>query len=223
MKISIYNRDAKEIEKIEILDTVFNVSANHSLVHQVATSLYSNRRQVIANTKTRAERKGSGKKPWKQKGTGRARVGSVRNPVWRKGGIVFGPRANRNFKKDINKKMNSCAIRVVLSEKIKSKQLRVVNEFTLDGNKTKIMANMLKSFEIKGSVLLLFSQKEKDMRRSSRNIKKTDNLLTSQLNVLDMLNHKNLVLSVESLRYLEEKYNPKPIKIIDSGIIQKNG
>jgi large subunit ribosomal protein L4 len=160
----------------------------------------------LAHTKTRGERAGSGIKPWRQKGTGRARVGSVRTPLWRKGGVVFGPRNDRNFKKNINEKMNQKAIAMVLSGKLKDGEFFVVDEWEIKEKKTKKMANILKNLKIKGSNLLAFSEKEKDLRLASRNLEKSVNVMTSQLNVFDMLNKKNIIMSKESVKYLDDKY-----------------
>src|SRR5512140_3774542 len=104
--VKVYNLAGKEVEELKLSDSVFGLPVNADLVHQVAVAQSGNMRQVMAHTKNRGERAGSGKKPWRQKGTGRARVGSVRTPVWRKGGVVFGPTNERNFKKDIPKKIN---------------------------------------------------------------------------------------------------------------------
>lgn len=207
MKISVYNLDGKEIKKMEISKEVFGLSKNDDLVHQVAVSMMANKRQVLAHTKTRGERAGSGKKPWKQKGTGRARVGSVRTPVWKKGGVAFGPRSERNFKKKINKKMNARAIAVVLSGKLKENEIYAVDKLEIASKKTKEFAKIFENLKIKGKILAVFGQKEKDLRIASRNIKNCENILIEQLNVLDMLNNKYLLISENSIKELEKKYN----------------
>jgi len=206
MKLSVYNLEGKEIGKIEVSDSVFNIPLNPDLIHQIAVAQSGNIRQALAHTKNRGERAGSGKKPWKQKGTGRARVGSVRTPTWRRGGVAFGPRSDRNFKRKVNKKMNAKAIAMVMSGKVKDKELIVVENFELKNKKTKEMVKALNSLKIKGRTLMAYSEKEKDMRLASRNIKKVENTLTAQLNVLEMLNNKYLVMSKDSIKYLEEKY-----------------
>ncbi len=208
-KVKVYNLEGKEIEEMELAETVFGLPANDDLVHQVFVSLMANKRQVLADTKTRGERSGSGIKPWRQKGTGRARVGSLRTPTWRGGGIAFGPTSDRNFKKKINKKMNAKAIATVLSGKLKDGELMVVDKIAFKENKTKAMAKALNNLKIKGTTLVGFAEKEKEARRASNNLPKVNNLLVSQLNVLDILNNKNLILSKESVKYLEEKYSKK--------------
>src|SRR3989339_1944647 len=206
MKIEVYNLAGKKIEDIEASDAVFGLPGNDELLHQVYVAISANQRQVLAHTKTRGERAGSGIKPWRQKGTGRARVGSVRTPVWRKGGIVFGPRNDRNFKQKINKKMNEKAILLALSGKMKDGQIKVVDKFDFSEKKTKTAAKAMADLEIKGRTLMAFSEGEKELRIASRNIKTVKNILTSQLNVLDILDNKNLLFTRESVKYLEEKY-----------------
>jgi large subunit ribosomal protein L4 len=206
-KIKVYNLEGKEVEELELADSVFAVRANHDLIHEVAVAIYANQRTVLAHTKNRGERAGSGIKPWKQKGTGRARVGSVRTPLWKKGGVAFGPRSDRNFKKKINRKANAKAIAMVLSGKIKDSEMIVVDTLEVKEKKTKKMAEALKNLKIKGRALMAFSDKEKGSRIASQNIFKVENTLVGQLNVLDMLNNKYLVLSKESVKILESKYS----------------
>lgn len=205
--IEVYNLEGKKIETMELADSIFSLPQNDDLVHQVTVALSTNKRQVLADTKTRGERAGSGIKPWRQKGTGRARVGSVRTPVWRKGGVVFGPNSDRNFKKKITKKMNAKAIAVVLSGKLRDKELLVVDKIVFPEKKTKEAIKAINNLEIKGKTLVAFSSEEKDFRIATKNIGTVQNILTSQLNVLDMLNNKYLLVSKESIKYLEEKYN----------------
>lgn len=206
LKASVYNLEGKKVEDMELSEAVFGLKKNDALLHQAYVAISLNQRQVLAHTKDRGERSGSGKKPWKQKGTGNARVGSVRTPVWRGGGIVFGPTKDRNFKKDINKKMMRKAILLALSEKVSSKEIMILDKIELAEKKTKKFAEVLKNLKIKGSSLIGFSAAEKDFRLYSRNLKKADNIMTSDLNVFDIMNHKNLILSKESVKYLESKY-----------------
>ncbi len=188
------------------LSDIFNMPANDSLVHQVYVAQSANRRQVLAHVKDRSETAGSGKKPWAQKGTGRARTGAARNPIWRGGGAIFGPTKNRNFKKKINDKMRKKALLIALSEKARSKNFMVVDEMKLKEKKTKEFAKALKNLKIKGSALVGLSDSEKDVYLYSRNIPKVNPISIKQLNVFDILNHKNLILSKESVKFLEEKY-----------------
>ncbi len=209
MKFPVHNLKGEKIKDMDLSENVFGVEGNDALLHQVYVAQYANQRKVIAHAKDRAERAGSGKKPWKQKGTGRARVGSVRTPVWRKGGVVFGPSKERNFKKDVPKKMNQKALAVALSGKLKDKELILVDSLKLKEAKTKLMEQAMKHLKIKGSVLIGFSEKEKEAKRASRNLPKVSNTDAANLNVFDILNHKYLIVSEEGIRILESRYKPK--------------
>ncbi|HFC76690.1 MAG TPA: 50S ribosomal protein L4 [Candidatus Moranbacteria bacterium] len=209
MKIPVYNLKGAKVEDIELSESVFNVPSNNNLLHQVYISLSSNKRIAIAHTKDRSEVAGSGKKPWKQKGTGRARTGSVKNPIWRKGGTIFGPTKDRNFKKKINRKSRQKAIKIALSEKVRSKNLIVIDEISITEKKTKEMVKGLNSLKLKGSILLNLTGKENDLYLYTRNIKNVTCLPSDILSVFDILNHKNLILSKDTLKYLEKKYNKK--------------
>ncbi|MFA6193990.1 MAG: 50S ribosomal protein L4 [Parcubacteria group bacterium] len=209
IKFPVYNLKGEKVKEIELSEKVFGAKRNDALLHQVFVSQYANRRQVLAHTKDRAERAGSGIKPWKQKGTGRARVGSVRSPIWRKGGIVFGPTKDRNFKKDVPKKMGQKALAVVLSSKVRDKEIFLIEDLAMKEAKTKLMSAAIKNLEMKGSILIGFSEKEKGAKRASRNLPKVLNVDAKSLNVFDILNHKNLVLSEEGVKILEKKYESK--------------
>jgi len=205
-KIPIYNQKGEKVKDIELSDAVFAAEKNDALLHQIYVAQYANRRQVLAHTKDRAERAGSGKKPWRQKGTGRARVGSVRSPIWKKGGVVFGPTKDRNFKKDFSKKMNQKALAVALSGKLKDKQIVIVDSLKIKEAKTKVMNKAFGALKLKGSILAVFSKDEREAKRASRNIPKVENIDAENLNVFDILNHKNLVLSAEGIKVIEKKY-----------------
>jgi large subunit ribosomal protein L4 len=212
MKVSVYNLSGKKAGDLELSDAVFGVKGNDALLHQVYVAQAGNKRVAIAHTKGISERAGSGKKPWAQKGTGRARTGSVRNPIWRKGGVTFGPTKDRNFKKKVNKKMGRKGVMIALSEKARAKNLVVIDEMKLADKKTKDFAKALENLKIKGSVLIGFSGGEAEWRLYSRNIDKADNILTGSLNVFDILNHKYLLLTKESVKFLEEKFSNSRIK-----------
>ncbi len=206
-KISIYSLNGKKVGEEKISSEVFGLSDNDQLLHQVYVSQRANQRQVIAHTKNRSERAGSGKKPWKQKGTGNARTGSIRNPIWRGGGIVFGPTKNRNFKKNINQKMKQKAIKIALSAKIRNERMIVVDKLEIKEKKTQAFAKALEKLKIKGSLLVGFNQKESDNYLYLRNIANTKGILENQINVLDMLNYKYLLLSIDSVKSIEKRYS----------------
>jgi len=194
-----------EIKKI--LDKeIFEVPMNDSLVHQIVTSQMSNRRQVLAHTKTRAEVSGSGKKPWRQKGTGKARHGSIRSPLWIGGGVTFGPRNERNFKKDVPKKMKRKALFMVLSDKLKSDSLIIVDSFDIAEIKTKTFEEMISKLELKGSILIALEELNDNIIKSARNIQKVDTIQAKDLNCLDIMNHKYLVTTEKAVEKIKETF-----------------
>ncbi len=205
-KVEVKNLEGKKVEEIDLNDGVFGLEMNDALVHQVYVALYSNKRQVLAHTKDRGERSGTGKKPWKQKGTGRARAGAVRSPLWRKGGITFGPTNERNFEKKINRKMKVLATKMIFSAKLRDGELIVVDSFKLNDNKTKEAVKILEGLKINKRVLWAFAKEEKDGMKASRNIKSVKNVYAENLNILDMLNNKFLLLDKSSVKRIEERY-----------------
>jgi large subunit ribosomal protein L4 len=205
-KIDVYNIEGKKEGNVSLEDTVFAVEENDVLVHQVYVAQAANRRSGSAHTKIRSDRRGGGKKPWKQKGTGNARTGSIRNPIWRGGGITFGPLKNRNFKKIINNKMKQKALLVALSDKVRSDKIRVIDSLDIKNNKTRIVANLLKEMQINKSILMGFSVIESESYVAARNVKKVNAVETNQLNVYDVLNAEYLILSKDSINQLVDKY-----------------
>lgn len=179
-------------------DSVFAVPANNDLLHQVVAAQTSNKRQVLAHAKTRAEVRGGGKKPWRQKGTGRARHGSIRSPIWKGGGATFGPTKEVNFKKKITKKMSRKALAVALSEKARSGNIVVVDSIKLNVPKTKEVAGILKFFEDKlgqiKSVLIVSPSVDKDLYLAAKNIQKVGVVEARNLNSLEALSYKNLMI-----------------------------
>lgn len=192
--------------EIELSPDSFDVPVNPSLLHQVATSLIANKRRAIAHTKTRAEVRGGGRKPWKQKGTGRARAGSLRSPIFRGGGVIFGPRSNRNFSKKINKKMRQKALLMALSAKLSDKQIRIVETFEMDTAKTKTVARFLDKLEIAGKTAVFVSVKTNaNLKRSLRNVSKVKCLIAGGVSTLDLLNNRFILLDKEAVAYYNSK------------------
>ena len=204
--IAIHNQEGKKIEDLSVNDSVFGAAANNELLHQVFMVIAGNQRNPIAHTKDKSEVAGSGKKPFKQKGTGSARQGQKRNPVMRGGGVAFGPTNERNFKRDLNKKMKQKAVVIALSEKLRSGTLIAIDSLALAKSKTKDFDQILKNFKLKGKVLVSFSDEEKKTSMISRNIKDVNNIETKDLNVMDLLNNKFVFLSKSSIAFLEEKF-----------------
>ncbi len=199
----LYNVKGEKTGSIDLPEALFDAPSNDTLVHQIYVAISANLRSPIAHTKGRGERSGSGKKPWKQKGTGRARVGSVRSPLWRKGGVTFGPTKERNFSKDTNRKMRQKALRIALSEKLRSEKLRIVDALSFEVKKTSSFVALLDKINARpGKVLIGFSKNERETELMSRNIKKTTNVLSENMSVYDLLNHEYLLLSKESIDLL---------------------
>ncbi len=205
-KVDIYNIEGKKDSDIELDSSVFDVVRNDALVHQVYVAQAANRRKGSAHTKTRSQRRGGGKKPWKQKGTGNARTGSIRNPIWRGGGITFGPLNTRNFKKSINVKMKQKAFLVALSEKVRGDKIRVIDSLNIADKKTKVIANMIAGLGLNKSIIIGFSTNEAGSYIAARNIDRTTAMETNQLNVFDILNSDFLILSKDSIEQLTNKY-----------------
>lgn len=207
MKYPVYNQEGKEDGSANLPKEIFEVEFNADLVHQIAVSLMANKRQISAHTKNRGEVRGGGKKPWRQKGTGRARVGSNRSPIWKGGGITHGPRNDRIFAVEIPKKMRRKALLMVLSEKAKSKNLVVLDKFSLEKGKTKEMAGYLAKLPCKNtSTLIAMPDYDKKVFLAARNIKKISIDDARNLNVLDLLNSKYLLITKDSIKTIEKTF-----------------
>ena len=204
MEYPLYNQKAENIGKVNLPDKVFGLSINKDLLYQVVNSLMANKRQVIAHTKGRSEVRGGGKKPWRQKGTGRARHGSIRSPIWKGGGVTHGPTKERSFKKKINRKMARKALLIALSSKVRDNQVLVVDNIQIEKPKTKEMVIIFKNFSklIEGqnnNFLLVTPTKDEAIFRASKNIKNVDMAEAKSLNSLLVLANKNLILTKDSV------------------------
>ncbi|MBI1866190.1 MAG: 50S ribosomal protein L4 [Candidatus Staskawiczbacteria bacterium] len=207
MKATVYNKEGKEVDSVSLPKGIFDVKLNSDLLHQVVVSQMANKRQITAHTKDRSEVRGGGKKPWRQKGTGRARHGSIRSPIWRGGGITFGPRKERVFEKDVPKKMRRKALFMVLSEKAKGDLLVVLDKIQADKPKTKEIAKTLNKLPCKeNSCLIALPEYDKNLFLSSRNIKKTGIVEARNLNVIDLMAFKYLLMSKDTIKTLEKTF-----------------
>ena len=207
MKVSVYNQEGKEIGTTILPKDIFGVPLNPDLIHQIVQIQFVNRRRVIAKTKDRSEVRGGGRKPWRQKGTGRARHGSIRSPLWRGGGVTFGPRPEKVFKRKIPKKMRRKALFMVLSGKVKDKELIILEDLKIEKPKTKLMVEILnKLFLKKGSGLLILPKKDDILLKATRNIPKTGIIRAADLNVLDALSYKYLVMPKESIKVIKNTF-----------------
>ncbi len=206
MLVKCYDQLGKVVSQTRLPSEVFGVKVNPDLVHQVVVSQMANRRRVIAHTKSRAEVRGGGRKPWRQKGTGRARAGSIRSPIWRGGGVTFGPTKKRVFKKKINKKMKRKALLMVLSGKVKNNLLILLDKIKIDEPKTKLMAKILEKLQVQGSCLIALSRMDKNLILAARNFPELETIQAKDLNALDVLNFKYLLLPKDSVKTIEETF-----------------
>ena len=206
MKIPVYNKKGKTENKVDLPDEIFGLNINSDLVYQVVTSQQSNRRQNSAHSKDRSEKRGGGKKPWRQKGTGRARHGSIRSPIWRGGGVTFGPRNERNYKKKINKKERRKALFMGLSGKVDNDLVVVLEDLNIEEPKTRELS-FLKDLPCNdGSVLIAAEKVDENLLLASRNLPDVRVMEARNLNSLDLLSFKYLVLPEDSLKVIKDTF-----------------
>ena len=204
-KVDVYDLKGKKVSDIELADSVFGIEPNENIVHTVLINYLANQRQGTQSTKTRAEVRGGGKKPWRQKGTGRARQGSIRAPQWIKGGIALGPKP-RSYKYTVNKKERRLAIKSILSSKVLEKELTVVEKLELKEIKTKSMVKALDALKVEGKTLIVVPENNKNVLMSARNIEGVKVITANNINVFDLLKYNNLILPVDTVKKLEEVY-----------------
>ena len=203
-KIDVYNIEGKKVSDIELADSVFGIEPNENIVHAVLVNYLANQRQGTQSTKTRAEVRGGGKKPWRQKGTGRARQGSIRAPHYRHGGIVFGP-VPRDYSKKMNKKEKKLALKSALSYKVLDKELVVVSTIEFETNKTKEMVNLLEGLNLTNhKVLVCVKELTDNVCLAARNLANVKVVLPSEINTFDLISSDNLLIEEEALTALEE-------------------
>jgi len=208
MKTTVYNQEGKEVGQTLLPKEIFDVKMHPDLIHQVVVSQMANRRQVIAHAKNRGEVRGGGRKPWRQKGTGRARHGSIRSPLWKGGGVTFGPTKERVFKKEIPKKMKRKALFMVLSEKAKNNLLIVIEKLETEKAKTKLMAEILKKLPLQGkSSLIALPKMDKNLILAMKNIPNIETIQAKDLNCLDLLSFKYLLMPKESIKVIKETFS----------------
>lgn len=243
LKVKVYNQQAEVAGEMELSSKVFGMKANPALVHQAVVTQMANERKVIAHTKTRSEVRGGGKKPWAQKGTGRARHGSSRSPIWKGGGVTFGPRNDRNFKMRINKKMRQKAMLMALSDKVASNHLIILDKFLITEFKTKIFNQILVSLENKvftplnpvpsaakiaggskgqagvkegksktkkpakkRSFLIIVPENDEKLSYSAKNLPGVELINLNNINIVDLLKYKELIMTKAAVEKVEERY-----------------
>jgi len=226
----VYNQNAESTGEMELSSSVFGVKANEALIHQAVVAQMANNRKVLAHTKGRGDVRGGGKKPWKQKGTGRARHGSSRSPIWKGGGVTFGPTKDRNFKKDINKKMKQKAIFMALSDKVANVKLIILDKLEANEYKTKLFNQILNNLETKvlalkknqliadetikskikikinRSILIIINDKDEKLKYSARNLVGTKLINLDNINLVDLLKYKYLISTKKAIEKLTARY-----------------
>lgn len=228
IKVKIYNQAGEIVGEQELSESIFNVKVNIPLLHQAVVAQTANRRQVLAHTKDRSEVRGGGSKPWRQKGTGRARAGSSRSPLWIGGGVIFGPTKDRNFTKKINRKMKQAAIRMALSDRTQEDRLAVIDKIEATEFRTKTIDDWLRRLETKifnrvgavktkkdkksspknrRSILIINDTMDEKLACSARNLVGVKLINLENINILDLLRFKNLIIPAPAIRKLEAIYN----------------
>ena len=203
-KIDVYDINGKKVKELELNEAVFGIEPNEAVVHSGLVNFLANQRQGTQSTKTRSEVSGGGRKPWRQKGTGRARQGSIRAPQWIKGGIALGPKP-RSYKYTVNKKERQLAVKSVLSSKVLENELVVVDSLPLNDIKTKEMVKALSNLKVEGKALIMLPEKNEKVQKSARNIEGVKTTLVETINVYDLLKYNKLVVTEDTVKKLEEE------------------
>jgi large subunit ribosomal protein L4 len=207
MKINLYNQKGEKVGKTDLPDEIFNVEINSDLLHQVIVSQMANKRQSSAHTKDRGDVSGGGKKPWRQKGTGRARHGSRRSPIWVGGGVTFGPKSEKNYKKTIPQKMKRKALFMALSSKVNDDELILIDDLGMKEPQARIAQSILEKLPLSDkSGLVVLSEPDKNIVLSFRNIPKTESIQAKDLNAMKILSFKKLIMTPDSVVKIKETF-----------------
>ena len=202
--VAVYNIEGKKVDTIELNDAVFGVEINEHLVHKAVVSQLANKRQGTQSAKTRAEVRGGGRKPWRQKGTGHARHGSIRSPQWRGGGVVFAPKP-RDYSFKMNRKEKELAIKSALTSRVNEDKLMVLDQFGFDEIKTKKMKEVLENLKV-NKALIVLDKNDDNVTLSARNLPNVRTILFNSINVYDILKYDTLVITKDAVAQIEEVY-----------------
>ena len=203
-KVDLLNKEGKKVGNIELSDEIFNVEVNEDVMHEVVLNYLANQRQGTQSTKTRSEVSGGGKKPWKQKGTGRARQGSIRATQWIKGGIALGPKP-RSYKYTLNRKVKRLALKSALTTKVLENKIVVLDSLDFDEIKTKNMAQVLENLKVEKALVCL-AEKNLNVQASTRNVPNVKAALVNTINTYDILKYDTFVVTKEAVEKIEEVY-----------------
>ena len=202
---AVVNMEGKEVAKIDLADSIFGIEPNAAVMHQMVVNYLANQRQGTQSALTRAEVSGGGKKPWRQKGTGRARQGSTRAPQWTHGGVVFAPKP-RSYSFSVNKKVRRLALKSALSTKAAAQEIVILDEIKLDDYNTKVIVNMLNAIDVTKKALIVLPEVDGKVIKSANNIKGVKTAQVNELNVYDILNADKLVIVKDAVSKIEEVY-----------------
>ncbi len=203
-KVSVYKKDGEKVGQMNLKNEIFGIEVNEAVMHQVVVAQLANKRQGTQSALTRSEVRGGGIKPWRQKGTGRARAGSSRSPIWTKGGMTFAVKP-RDYSQKINKKVRKLAIQSALSMKVADNDIIVLEDLALDAPKTKIMAEILKGFDVK-KALIVTQTKDDTVLRAASNIRNIKTLTADTVNVYDLVNYDKLIITKDAVKKVEEVF-----------------
>ena len=204
LKVAVYNQEGTKVKDTELNETIFGIEPNNQAIFDMVLLQRASWRQGTHKVKNRTEVRGGGKKPWRQKGTGRARQGSIRAPQWRGGGVVFGPKTNRNYKLKMNKKVRQLALKSALSQKVIDNEMTVLDNITFDAPKTKAMIKVLENLEANRKTLIVMDEVNEFVALSARNIPGVKVINSKGLNVYDILDSTKLVMTEEAIKAVEE-------------------
>ncbi len=205
-KVNVYNMLGELVEEMELSDAVFGVEVNEHVVYEVVKNQLANKRQGTQSAKTRAEVRGGGRKPWRQKGTGRARQGSIRSPQWKGGGVVFAPKP-RDYSYSVPKKVRRLAMKSALTDKLQNNEIIVIDGMNFDAPKTKEMKNMLNNLKADKKALIVMDEKNVNVIKSAGNIPNVATTLVNTLNVYDILKYNSFIITKEAVKKVEEVYS----------------
>ena len=203
--IDVYNIEGKKVKSLDLKEEIFGIEPNEAVVHSVLVNYLANQRQGTQSTKTRAEVRGGGRKPWRQKGTGRARQGSIRAPQWIKGGIALGPKP-RTYTIKLTKKVKRLALKSALSSKVNDNNIVVVDEINFSEIKTKNMVNVLNNLKLETNALIVLGDKNENVVRSAKNIPNVKTAYVNTINVYDILKYNKFIVTKEAAAKIEEVY-----------------
>ncbi len=205
-KVALYNNEGSQVGEVELNEEIFAAEINQQLMHEAVKRYLTSQRRGTASTKTRNEVRGGGRKPWRQKGTGRARHGSIRSPLWTGGGVIFGPQP-KEYEYKMNKKARKKAIKSALSAKLKDGQLVVIDQLEFEAPKTKMIIEMLQNLKLNHKTMVVTGEADFNVHLSVRNIPGVSSMLANSINVYDILNHEYLVLTQDAVSVIEEVFN----------------